>query len=444
MADPLQLGVVEPQAAIAAFEKRGLLQPSFRWQEVWGPEHTRAFAVAGVSRLDVLQIFKDEIEAAVRDGHSLADFRQAIVPRLTAKGFWGDVEVTDPVTGERRISRFDNRRLGLIFDVNLRQSYAEGSWTAMWRNRARQPFGTYITMRDEHVRATHRAWDGVTLPLEHPWWETHTPPCGWRCRCRVKAGAQKDIDRRIAAGLPVKLQAPPEQLITYVNPLTGEIQPVPRGVDPGFGYRKGLAGERDAELHDTMLRKALASYPLSAATAVAQAQADHPAFVAAATRRFGRFVDDVMDAKQPSGQVRFIGALMPGAVRAIGGQGVHLTSAVVAVRDVDVLHALRDSKLAKPSAIAPSIYRRLPELLARAQAVLLEEGSTPPALLYVVDLVGEDGRVAKLVVQLDAAVKLPVEGARRVVNMNLVRTATVMDANALQDRARYRLIWGRL
>lgn len=440
----LNLGVVEPKDAVAAFERRGQLQPSFRWQDVWAEEHGRAFAVAGVMRLDVLQIFKDEVDAALRDGRSLAEFSKAIMPRLTAKGFWGDVEITDPATGEVRETRFDPRRLQLIFDMNLRQSYSAGQWAAIERNKARMPFVTYLTMRDERVRASHRPWDGVTLPVDDVWWESHTPPCGWRCRCRVKAGSAKDIERRRAAGLPVKTAAPPAQFIPYVNPSSGEISPVARGVDPGFGYRKSSSGERDAQLHEASLRKAIASYPLAAATTIAQAQADFPAFVATATRRFGKFVDQVVEAGQASGQVRFIGALAPGAVRALQGQDIELASAVVAVRDVDVLHALRDSKAAKAAAISPSVYRRLPELLARATAVILEVGSTPPALLYVVDLVGEDGQVAKLVVQLDMPVKIRVEDARRAVPLNLVRTATVMDSQALQDRTRYQLLWGRL
>ena len=54
--------------------------------------------------------------------------RQAIQPRLEKAGFWGDVEITDPRTGEIRTTRFNQARLDLIFDVNTRQSYAAGRW----------------------------------------------------------------------------------------------------------------------------------------------------------------------------------------------------------------------------------------------------------------------------------------------------------------------------
>lgn len=442
----LRLGIVEPKDAVAAFDARGLLQPSFAWQDVWQEEHTRAFAVAGVQRLDVLQIFKDELDAALKEGLGPAEFKKALIPRLVAKGFWGNVEIAGLTASETRMTRFDERRLHLIYDVNMRQSHAAGRWARIERNKATMPFVMYRTMRDERVRAAHRPWDGVTLPVDDAWWDTHYPPCGWRCRCTAFGLAQKDIDRRLADGEKLKRQAPAEQLITYVNPRTGEVAPVPRGIDPGFAYNPGKT--RDAQVYEASLRKALASYPLSAATAVAQAQAEYPAFVASATRRFGPFVDRMLPggavAGKAQGDVRFIGALAPGVVRAVQGQGIDLVSAVVAVRDVDVLRAVSNVGAVAAASVDVSVYRRLPELLQRAHALLLEVGSQPPSLIYLVDLAAEDGSVAKLMIQLEAPIKSVTEDARRIVAMNLVRTVTVGDSQALQDRTRYQLVWGRL
>ena len=234
-----RLGVAEPQEAFNAFERRSLLQPSFRWQDVWQREHAAAFSVAGVAQRDVLQLFRDELELSLREGRSAADFAGRIRGQLAAKGWWGDVEITDPATGETRITRFDDRRLRLIYDVNLRQSHAGGRWARIERNKRRQPFVMYRTMRDERVRASHRAWDSLVLPVEHPFWQQHYPPNGWRCRCTAFALSERDIAERIAAGEPIKRTAPPEQLVDYVNPRSGEVVKVPAGVDPGFGYNPG-------------------------------------------------------------------------------------------------------------------------------------------------------------------------------------------------------------
>jgi len=47
----------------------------------------------------------------------------------------------------------------------------------------------YETVGDDRVRPQHRAWDNITLPADHPWWQTHYPPNGWACRCTAIVGA---------------------------------------------------------------------------------------------------------------------------------------------------------------------------------------------------------------------------------------------------------------
>lgn len=231
------LGAIAPQDAMAAFARRGLLRPSFRWQDVWQEEHARAFAVAGVMRLDVLELIRRQVEDAVTNGTDLNSFRNQLRQQLVAKGFWGNVEVTNPETGEVRRTRFDNRRLELIFDVNARQSHAAGRWARGMRGR--MPFIVYRTMGDERVRQSHRPWDWIVLPRDHPWWDTHTPPNGWRCRCHFFFTDQAGIDKLLAAGRKLRFEPPPTEYVEFVNRDTGQTQRVPRGIDPGFAYNPG-------------------------------------------------------------------------------------------------------------------------------------------------------------------------------------------------------------
>ena len=44
---------------------------------------------------------------------------------------------------------------------------------------------TYSTAGDDKVRPDHAALDGVTLPVEDPFWSYAYPPNGWNCRCNV-------------------------------------------------------------------------------------------------------------------------------------------------------------------------------------------------------------------------------------------------------------------
>lgn len=236
-ADTLTLGAIKPEDSIAAFLARGLLRPSFRWQDVWQAEHARAFAVAGVMRLDILKTIRDQVDTAVANGTHFRDFRDALRKQLVAKGWWGNIEITDPATGEVRRTRFNDTRLKLIFDVNLRQSNAAGRWARA--QRSSMPLLMYRTMRDERVRVSHRPWDGVVLPKDHPWWDTHYPPNGWRCRCTAFAIDQAGVDRLQAAGQTVKTEPPPTQWVQFENKATGQVESVPRGIDPGFAYNPG-------------------------------------------------------------------------------------------------------------------------------------------------------------------------------------------------------------
>lgn len=240
----LKLGAIAPQDAFEQFAARRLLRPSFRWQDVYGADHATQFAVAGVMRLDVLQLIYGELEAALSRGTDLADFQEALKAKLVQKGFWGDVEVADPKTGEIRTTKFNDARLRLIFNANMRQSHAAGRWERGMRSR-RMTHIVYRTVGDEHVRASHRPWDWICLPREHPFWDTHIPPNDWGCRCYFYFIAEADIPKLQAAatkaGKKLTLEAPPIQYVEFRNTQTGRVERVPRGIGPGWAYNPGKA-----------------------------------------------------------------------------------------------------------------------------------------------------------------------------------------------------------
>lgn len=235
----LGLGVVEPVEAVEAFQARQLLEITFSWQDLWNEEHTRAFTVSRLTSERLLEFMRDELGKAVSNGTRLEDFRKAVMPRLISAGWWGKRTVVDTATGEKVNTTFDPSRLELIYSVNTRQSYAAGRWARIERTKDRFPFIMYRTMRDERVRLSHRPWDGLVLPVDHKFWETHFPPNGWRCRCTAFAVDERTIERYRRQGFAIKTTAPREEWVTFTNRRTGEVSKVPRGVDPGFAYNAG-------------------------------------------------------------------------------------------------------------------------------------------------------------------------------------------------------------
>jgi SPP1 gp7 family putative phage head morphogenesis protein len=236
-----RLGVIAPQDAIEAFRRRNLVSPSFSWQDVWQAEHANRFTVAKLARTDLLEAIRGELDRAISEGRSLDQFAAEIQPRLARAGWWGTREVIDPSTGQVGRTTFNPARLQLIFDVNLRQSYAAGRWQRIQRNKSILPFIVYRTMRDERVRASHRPWHGLALPVDDPFWQTHYPPNGWRCRCTAYAIDEQGLAELQGDGFQIKRERPPLAMQTFVNRRTGEVSRVPRGVDPGFAYNPGIA-----------------------------------------------------------------------------------------------------------------------------------------------------------------------------------------------------------
>lgn len=260
--DFAKLRKLTPTEAVAYLLRRGQLTKTFAWQDLWQDEHAQQFTVSRLARLDLLQAVRDQIVGAVNGDLSRRDFMRDAKALLGRAGWWGEKTVLDPATGEDVTTTFDPARLKLIYDTNTRMAYSAGLWERMERNRKTHPYVRYITLRDDKVRPAHRAWDGVTLPLDDAFWSTHYPPNGWRCRCRAVAVSRRDYERGVTpGGAPMRKTAPPIEMREWLDKRTGEIKLVPAGIDPGFGYNVGVASARAAALQGTVSEKLAKASP---------------------------------------------------------------------------------------------------------------------------------------------------------------------------------------
>ena len=118
-------------------------------------------------------------------------------------------------------------------------------------------------------------------------------------------------------------------------------------------------------------------------------------------------------------------------------------SAVIAVRDDDVLHALRDTKQAKGINLPIEFWEQLPEKLRNPKAILLERDQKLPTLIFVYET--EQGKVA---IKMDYEVKLKDELSKKklVHKVNLVRTASTIKSKVEWNdfKKSYELVWGDL
>lgn len=236
MAQPT-LKPLPPKDAFAYFRQKGLA-PSFAWQDVWQDEHAKAFVIAKMVEKDQLEHAYAQVSRAIAGKADHDSVVQELVKKWKEVGWWGVQEVTDPLTGKLvKVQLGSERRARFIVETNARVANAAGRWSRLWANRKNKPYLMYVSRLDGRERPEHRAWHGTILPIDHPWWDTHYPPCGWRCRCGVLAYSEKELAQRgLKINDPVKF--PTKQ---YVNPRTGEVSRVEKGIDPGWDYNVGTS-----------------------------------------------------------------------------------------------------------------------------------------------------------------------------------------------------------
>jgi SPP1 gp7 family putative phage head morphogenesis protein len=63
-------------------------------------------------------------------------------------------------------------------------------WQRIQRDKDLFPNLKYRTVGDERVREEHAALNGIIKPVDDPFWGSHYPPNGWRCRCDVVQTAE--------------------------------------------------------------------------------------------------------------------------------------------------------------------------------------------------------------------------------------------------------------
>lgn len=217
-----------PFSEQVAFFRRKLNLPTNAWTDIWEREHDHAFVVAGANRDDLVADFRAAVDRAISEGTSLAQFRKDF-DAIVAKHGWS-------YNGGR------NWRSRVIYETNLRSSYAAGRYAQLQEVKSARPYWQYMhSDAVVHPRPLHKAWgdEPVILDADDPWWNSHFPPNGWGCQCSVRSLAKRDLVRM---GKDGPGQAPPDhmqQVTVGARGPTPRVVETPAGVDPGFGYTPG-------------------------------------------------------------------------------------------------------------------------------------------------------------------------------------------------------------
>lgn len=394
------------------FFRRKLDLPTNSWTDIWNEAHDFAFVVAGANRTDLVQDFMLAIDKAIADGTTLQQFRKDF-DAIVAKYGWS-------YNGSR------NWRSQVIYDTNLRTSYAAGRYAQLQAVKKTMPYWQYVHNDSViHPRPLHKHWGDIklTLSADDPWWDTHFPPNGWGCRCSVRALDAHDLAKMGKSGPD---QAPPVDMRTVTvgvrgpNPRTVE---VPAGIDPGFGYAPGKS------VFERMLQLALdktATLPAEAAALSADEFLSLPGSLESLERGFAEFLATI-DQRATTNATYAVGALTSKIVSELEKLGIDPVTAEIVARDVELVHALRILKAGAqtasglPKAITVDELAQLPMVIGNPQAVLFDAHDN--TLLYIF---GADRREAgKIAVRVNMRLKTS-DGK---ITTNSFRTASLINWN---------------
>ena len=317
-----------PARAIAYFQSKGLT-PTMSWKDMQDEAHAVEFAVAGITKLDILSDIQTSLTRSLTEGMSFRQFHDELEPLLQRKGWLGRGLVADEngvLTGKKLMPY----RLETIFRTNIQSAYAAGRYQQQMRNVADRPYWEYNAVMDNRTRPTHAALNGRIFRWDDPIWQTIYPPNGYNCRCWVRAlteaqiknhplGVETSDDRLVTVQQPYGQDGEVRPVKAYRDPKTGQMLVPDAGfhLNPGHGYLAGLG--------QSLLEKSVDAPPRLAAQAVYETLRNNR-LATAMNRDLDGWVRSL--SARPSKDFRRIGALSPLVLAAVS-DSVTLPSPVV-------------------------------------------------------------------------------------------------------------------
>lgn len=365
------------------------LIPTQAWDDLRHNAHDRAFVVAGAVKADLLADLAAAVEKAVSKGTTLEEFRRDFREIVARRGWTG-------WAGEGS-EKGEAWRTRVIYRTNMLTSYAAGRRAQLIAGK--YPIWVYRHSGAEHPRLHHLAWDGVALPVDHPFWATHSPPNGWGCGCEIY-GARSEAGIRRVGGDPSKKLPDGWQMRDQDGALSG--------IDKGWDYAPGATTSDQINALTGKLPKLPAEI---GAALFASASVRDRAVIA---KEFAVFVDQSLQNRVEQ-KFMVIGALKPDWVAGAVSRGISIESAEIAITDKNIQHTFRYTGLVtapstkrsggsqpKVSPVDLAWFKQIPLILHKPQAVLLDATEKEPTFLLIYDV---PGQLAKLVVELNTPIK---------------------------------------
>lgn len=92
---------------------------------------------------------------------------------------------------------YNKRYLKTEYHHTVATAISVEKWKSFEADSDLYPNLKYNAINDGRTREQHREWDGLVLPINHPFWKTHMTPNDWGCRCDVE-----QTDEEVSTHIP--------------------------------------------------------------------------------------------------------------------------------------------------------------------------------------------------------------------------------------------------
>ncbi len=89
------------------------------------------------------------------------------------------------VKAKEVLTRYNEDYLQAEYNSAIAQSRSASQFSEFIKDKDLYGCLTYHTVGDGRVRPEHAVFDGITRPVNDPFWKLYMPPNGWNCRCTV-------------------------------------------------------------------------------------------------------------------------------------------------------------------------------------------------------------------------------------------------------------------
>lgn len=179
----IKKGYIDPK--LFEFTKKELLKSvlqGFGGVESFPPENPRSAMVDHIkTNVHYFSAFKTH--------HQLREATDLLLDESGKVKPWAqyrkDIQKLDSLYNVAYLETERNQALGA--------SQMADKWASIQEQKEYLPLLKYSTVHDSHVRKTHEEMEGITKPVDDPFWKKYYPPNDWNCRCKVIQLHQGDV-----------------------------------------------------------------------------------------------------------------------------------------------------------------------------------------------------------------------------------------------------------